>query len=60
MPQEKRIKAVQIPDGAPLPASPEELAQALFKSADRKLENDMADEAYGSDAPVRKKGRGKK
>ena len=56
MPQEKRIKAVQIPDGAPLPTSPEELAQALFKSADRKLEM-AADEPLASSGPGRKKRR---
>lgn len=55
MPQEKRIKAVQIPDGTPLPTSPEELAQALFKSADRKLVEDMKDEPWASSGPGRKR-----
>ena len=54
MPREKNIKAVQIPDGTPLPTSPEELAQALFKSADRKLE--MADdEPLASSGPADKR-----
>ena len=56
MPREKRIKAVHIPDNATLPSSPEELAQAIFKTADRKLEREMEEEPYGSAGP----GRGKK
>ena len=54
---DKRFKAVQIPDGTPLPSSPEELAQALFTSADRKLEREMGEEPYGSSGPGRKRRR---
>ena len=57
MPQEKKLKAVQIPDGVPLPTSPEELAQALFKSADRKLE--MEGEPWASSGPGREKRKAK-
>lgn len=51
MPREKRIKAVRIPDDASLPSSPEELAQAIFKLADRKLAQAMEEEPYGSAGP---------
>ncbi len=57
MPREKRIKAVHIPDGASLPSSPEELSQALFKSADRKLEREIEEEPYRSAGPGRRKRR---
>ena len=53
MPRDKRIKAVHIPDDAPLPSSPEELAQAIFKTADLKLEQAMEQEPYGSAEPRR-------
>lgn len=58
MPREKRIRAVHVPDGVPLPSSPEELAQVIFEAADRKLEREMEGEPDGSAGPVEKREKG--
>ena len=40
----RHAKAVRIPDYAPLPAGPEDLARAIFRDADRKREARLAAE----------------
>ena len=37
MPEKRRVRAVRIRDDSPLPSSPVDLAQAIFRDADRKL-----------------------